>query len=541
MADSDLTAPDASSSQANDPQLESLANGGHAQSAPDHKLLAAIVQSSDVAIISKSLDNIITSWNPAAEKLFGYKATEVLGRSLMELVPAEHYALEEEMTRQIAMEGQGVNYETKRLTKDGRLLEISVTSSLIRDEHGDLIGVTKVVRDITSRKSDERESREREENYRLALETASIGTWSFDPVSLEVIVSAEVRRVYRLPEHLQLDLRTMEDRIHPEDAYLVREARAEAFRPSYNGDYRVEHRIITYEGKEVKWIRVRGKVFFDAEGNPEKLFGTFLDVTDERMVRDELERMVAAKTLDLQESNNQLRKSNADLEQFASVASHDLQEPLRKIHSFVDIIKTGGDKETVDTYLNKIVQSAGQMSTLIRGVLAYSRLGQTRDLIKQVDLNIVLEEVKADYESVIRSKMAIIKNTELPVISGIPVQLRQLFANLIGNSLKFCDKPPEISITSRLLPPEELSLIAELDKDVHYVELVFSDNGVGFEQEYADRLFKIFERLHTRKKYEGTGIGLALVKKIVENHRGVVKAESSLGNGAIFNILLPVQ
>src|ERR1700722_1058588 len=325
MADPDLTAPDSSSPLANDPRLESLAEEKHAQPAPDHSLLAAIVQSSDDAIISKSLDNVITSWNPAAENLFGFKATEVLNKSLMELVPAEQYALEEEITKQIAMKGRGVNYETKRLTKDGRLLDISVTSSPIRDKDGDLVGGTKVGRDITSRKSDERESREREENYRLALETASIGTWSFDPVSLEVIVSAEVRRVYRLPEHLHLDLKTMEDRMHPEDAHLVREARAEAFRPSNNGDYRVEHRILTYAGNEVKWIRERGKVFFDAEGKPEKLFGSFLDITDERMAREELERLVAAKTRDLQVSNDQLRKSNADLEQFASVASHDLQ------------------------------------------------------------------------------------------------------------------------------------------------------------------------------------------------------------------------
>jgi PAS domain S-box-containing protein len=540
MDDLDSAAADPSSPLENDPSLESSPVEKH-QLVTNHSLLAAIVQSSDDAIISKSLDNVITSWNPAAEKLFGYTASEVIGKSLVELIPAEQYAVDEQMTKQIRLEGRGRNYETKRLTKDGRLLDVSLTSSPIRDDLGNLIGVTKVVRDITSRKLDERVSREKDEKYRLALETARIGTWSYDPASSEIVVSPEVRRVYRLPEHLPLDLKIMEDRMHPEDAHLVRAARASAFDQTHKGHYAVEHRIITYEGDEVRWIRVRGQVFFDTEGRAEKLFGTFLDVTEERMATEELERLVAAKTSDLREKNDQLRKSNADLQQFASVASHDLQEPLRKIHSFVDIIRVRSDKETLDAYLEKIALSAGRMSALIRNVLAYSRAGQMRDLVKLVDLNIVLEEIRADYEDLIRAKKGVIKNNELPIVAGVPVQLRQVFANLISNALKFCEKAPEIVVTGRLLSGEELIGYPQATKNIEFAELVFADNGIGFEQEYSDSIFKIFERLHSRREYEGTGIGLALVKKIVENHRGFIKAESSPGNGAVFTVLLPVH
>jgi light-regulated signal transduction histidine kinase (bacteriophytochrome) len=333
----------------------------------------------------------------------------------------------------------------------------------------------------------------------------------------------------------------MEALVHPDDVPQVRKSRASAFDPSNNGKYEVEHRIITYEGNEVKWIRVKGMVFFDAEGRPEKLFGTFLNVTDERMAKEELERRVAEKTLDLQEANEQLSRSNEDLEQFAYAASHDLQEPLRKIHSFVDIIRFKGEKETLDTYLDKIIQSSGRMSSLIRDILAYSRLGHTMDLMKRVDLNVLLEEVKADYEGLIRGKGGIIKNNELPVIMGIAVQLRQLFANLISNSLKFCETSPEITITGRLLPADELIRYPGLDEVIEYVELVFADNGIGFDQKYVDRMFTIFQRLHSRSKYEGTGVGLALVKKIVGNHRGFIKAESKMGEGAIFTVVLPMR
>ncbi len=530
-----------SPSMEDDPSLESLHVEKHLQFFSNQALLAAIVQSSDDAIISKSLDNVITSWNPAAERLFGYEASEVLGKSLLELIPAEQYAIEEQITEQISVGGKGVNYETKRLTKDGRLLDISMTSSPIRDKEGKLIGITKVVQDITSRKLKEQVSREKEEKYRLALETARIGTWSFDPVSSEIIVSPEVRRLYRFPADLSLDLQTMEARMHPDDAQLVRESRARAFDPLNDGQYAVEHRIITYEGNEVKWIRVKGMAFFDTEGRPEKLFGTFLDVTDEHAAKEELERRVAERTLDLQKTNEQLRRSNEDLEQFAYAASHDLQEPLRKIHSFVDIIRMKGEKETLDLYLEKITQSTGRMSALIRDILEYSRLGHTEDLMKLVDLNIILEEVKADYEDLIHNKKCTIKSNELPVVMGITVQLRQLFINLIGNSLKFCERSPEIIVTGRLLSAEELIRYPALDRAVAYAELVFADNGIGFEQEYTDRMFMIFQRLHSRTKYAGTGVGLALVKKIVGNHRGFIKAESRKGEGATFTVVLPVR
>jgi PAS domain S-box-containing protein len=504
-------------------------------------LMTAIVQSSEDAIISKLPDNVITSWNPAAEALFGYTAGEAIGRTMSEMIIPDQQAAEEMVMDRLRNGEKVAHYDARRIAKDGRVLDLSLTASAIRDSEGNLVGVSKVVRDITDKKKEEKAAREKEEKYRLALETARIGTWSYDPASSEIIVSSEVRRLYRFPEDLQLDLSMMDARIYPDDTALVGESRGRAFDPANDGRYEVEHRIITYEGKEIKWIRVKGRAFFDAEGKPEKLFGTFLDVTEERMAKEQLEKKVAEKTLDLQKMNEQLSRSNEDLEQFAYVASHDLQGPLRRIHSFVDIIRLRGDKATLDLYLDKIIQSTNRMSTLIRDVLEYSRLGHSANLVKPVDLNVLLEEVKADYEDQIHKKECTLKSNQLPVVMGIPIQLRQLFANLISNSLKFCEKSPEVTITGRLLSAEASGKYPSLKREIDYVELVFTDNGIGFKEEYADRMFVLFQRLHSRSKYEGTGVGLALVKKIVGNHGGFIRAESKKGKGAVITVLLPVK
>jgi PAS domain S-box-containing protein len=240
--------------------------------------------------------------------------------------------------------------------------------------------------------------------------------------------------------------------------------------------------------------------------------------------------------------NEQLVKSNQDLEQFAYVASHDLQEPLRKIQTFAqlaqkDIESNGSPRQ----YLEKITGAAKRMAELINAVLNYSRLSKKREEFQQVDLNAILVNIETDLELLIAEKQATIQAKPLPSIDGIPLQLSQLFFNLIGNSLKFSTNKPVINISSRILTGKDISRQAVPDRKEMYVELVFNDNGLGFEQQYAERIFTIFQRLHDKQSYTGTGIGLALVKKIVENHNGYITAESKLGEGASFYIYLPVH
>ena len=242
----------------------------------------------------------------------------------------------------------------------------------------------------------------------------------------------------------------------------------------------------------------------------------------------------------LKQVNAELEKSNRDLEQFAYVASHDLQEPLRKIQTFAELSeKNMKNAETQKKYLQKINSSAQRMTELIKAVLNYSRLSRSDDEFTLVDLNAIIENIKTDLELLIEEKKAVVNVTPLPSIEAIPLQINQLFLNLISNSLKFSQEAPGITITYSLLGGKEVPGNVPSKNGVSYVKLVFSDNGIGFDQQYANKIFSIFQRLHSTE-YAGTGIGLALCKKIVENHGGAITVESAPGKGTSFFIYLPL-
>lgn len=244
----------------------------------------------------------------------------------------------------------------------------------------------------------------------------------------------------------------------------------------------------------------------------------------------------------LKDLNQELEKSNRDLEQFAFIASHDLQEPLRKIHIFNDLLgENYHDEATMRKYQAKIDQSAKRMQDLILDVLNFSRISKSEEGFVPVDLNEILRSLEGDFELLIQEKQARIIADHLPVIPGIELQLSQLFSNLISNSLKYNDKLPEIRITARHMTVAEVSRNSSLHPGADYVEILFTDNGIGFEARYSEQIFTIFQRLHGKQSYSGTGIGLALCRKIVENHHGLITANSSLGNGATFTIILPLS
>lgn len=248
---------------------------------------------------------------------------------------------------------------------------------------------------------------------------------------------------------------------------------------------------------------------------------------------EELERKVEARTSEL------LRK-NSELEQFAYIASHDLQEPLRKIRTFSDLLqKSLQTGAPVNNYFDKIQSSAERMTQLINDVLNYSRLSNREEQFADIDLNMILQQVKGDFDLLIEQKQAVIKDSCLPIVKGIPLQLQQLFINLIGNSLKFSDKQPLITITGSVVTASEKAFFPELKNDVSYIKVEFADNGIGFEPQFSEKIFTIFQRLNERRLYDGTGIGLALCKKIVENHHGVIRAVGKPKEGATFVVILP--
>lgn len=263
---------------------------------------------------------------------------------------------------------------------------------------------------------------------------------------------------------------------------------------------------------------------------------TFVDITS--MKQAELQLKNANKQL--KELNDNLMRSNAELEQFAYITSHDLQEPLRKIQTFVDLIsRNPGNQEETARYLAKISNSASRMSLLISDVLSYSRLIRADEAKVEVDLNRTLESVKIDFEVLIVEKHADIASDHLPSVKGFPLQLQQLFSNLIGNSIKFSEKPPRIEILAETVSPLDTQVAEELDNNTQYVKITFRDNGIGFDQNYASKVFTIFQRLNHKKVYPGSGIGLALCKRIVDNHRGMITASGVPDQGATFEIYLP--
>ncbi|WP_332732621.1 sensor histidine kinase [Flavihumibacter sp.] len=287
---------------------------------------------------------------------------------------------------------------------------------------------------------------------------------------------------------------------------------------------------------EFRWHLARASAIYGMGNEIVMWVGTCTDIHDQVLLTEELEKKVKERTHSLELINN-------ELEQFTHVSSHDLQEPLRKIMTFASLLQSTSQQqldEQSNRYLNKISTTAERMSDSLKDLLTYSRL-KSEDKFSTVDLNEVVAQVLVDLELLIAQKNATIKLEELPVLRAIPVQMQQLFYNLINNALKFSKPgiPPLIEIISTNALQEEISSYSELVPFKQYCKITIKDNGIGFEQKYADKIFTIFQRLHSKTAFEGTGIGLSLVKKVALNHKGLIYAVSEPEQGATFHLLLP--
>ena len=317
--------------------------------------------------------------------------------------------------------------------------------------------------------------------------------------------------------------------VHPEDKEFVMQY-LEKFRNKEKNVAPYQHRIIRADNSEVKYIRISSKPI-ESQDDFYYLMIT-QDITEE-----------IHSGAEILQKNRELEASNKELQAFNYVASHDLQEPLRKIETFISRLEARDYQNLTETgqqYFERIKVAAGRMRLLIKDLLQFSRTNKSEKVFEMADLNEILEAAKHEIAESISDKSAIIKSEHLPTLKVIPFQIQQMFINLLGNSVKYskANVPPEIQIDYRKISLQQIGqLVLPAKKDFH--KFTFSDNGIGFSEEYSQRIFELFSRLHNKDEIAGTGIGLAICKKIVENHKGYILAKGKPGEGAVFEIYLP--
>jgi PAS domain S-box-containing protein len=483
----------------------------------------------DYAIIVLDKKGYIQNWNKGAQKIKLYFEEEIIGKHFsIFYLPQD---LEKNLPQRLLTEAENTGaarQEVWRKRKDGSTFWGSITITAIHDDDGKVIGFCKITRDLTDRKLAEDNLRVIEERYHQMIaevQDYAIILMSVDGVIKNWNIGAEKIKGYSSEEILGKNFQifyTSQDRERGLPLQLLAIAK-KAGRATHEG-WRVRK-----DGSKF-W----GSITITALHNKNTDVIGFSKVT-----RDLTQQKIAEEKL--AEYTSELEIQNSELEQFAYIASHDLQEPLRKIQTFAELIKENFDnKEFVEKYFQKLETSAKRMSELVHSLLSYSRLSKDRPAGPEVDLNVVLQEVKDNFELLIEEKRATITNEHLPKVLGNHTQLGQLFSNLISNSLKFSQQLPLIQISSSVVERRQLTDAPKGLTAEHYYLIGFQDNGIGFEKQYKEKIFSFFQRLHGKHDYAGTGIGLALCKKIAENHNGFISADSELGDGALFCVYLPV-
>jgi PAS domain S-box-containing protein len=494
----------------------------------------------------------ITEVNDRFCEIAQYSRSELIGQN-HRLINSGHHPPEffRNMWKTIA-KGQVWQGEIKNRTKQGNYYWVDTTIVPILDESGRPHQYVAIRNDITERKQAENDLRESEARWQFALESARDGVWDWNVQTDEVFFSHQWKAMLGYcDEDIGNNLAEWSSRIHPDDkaqCYAALNLHLTGEVPFYQN----EHRILAKDGTYL-WMLDRGKVITkDSAGKPLRVIGLYTNITERkqteealRHLNEDLETKIRARTKELELRAKALERSNADLQQFAYVASHDLQEPLRTISSFTELLAQDyGDRldgEAIE-YMEFIIDGATRMQQLIKDLLAYSRVDSRGKTFALTSCEAIVKRVIGQLKFAIEESQAEVTFEDLPEVFADESQVQQLFQNLISNALKFrSEAPPRVHIS--VMPQfhnatPEATHEASGDRPSEWTFCV-SDNGIGVEPQYREQIFEIFQRLHSRRVYEGTGIGLAICRKIVQRHGGRIWVEDSLEKGAAFYFTLP--
>lgn len=493
----------------------------------EQNLRNIILQAPVAMCIFRGADFTVEIANDMMLDFWGSSSDRILGRPIFEGLPEVKDQGFEDLLNKVYTTGATHKALEVPVTvpRDGNLetVYIDFVYEAFRDENGIISGVMAVVIDATEQVLNRKEIEEAQEKARLAIESADLGPYEVNMTTNEINTSVRFNEIWGIKGEVTRE--RLIEFIHTDDLSIREKAHADSLK---TGNLHYETRIIK-EDNSIHWVKIKGKIIYDENNLPVTLLGVIQDITEQKRFAEELTRQVNERTI-------QLQRSNDDLLQFAHVASHDLKEPIRKIKIFTNMIESDYADilpERGMTYLAKVQNATDRMFSMVEGVLAYSTINSAERPIENVNLNTAIDHIETDLEILMSQKNATIIREKLPKLQGASVLLYQLFYNLINNALKFAkaDEASVITISSSVFTKDKAD----------FIKIIVADNGIGIDPDYCHRIFDAFTRLNTKDKYEGTGLGLALCKKIVERHHGTILAEGEIGKGAAFIIELPLE
>ncbi|MFZ6023246.1 MAG: PAS domain S-box protein [Bacteroidota bacterium] len=481
------------------------------------------------AIICIDTEGIITFWNPQAEHVFGWKQEEVMGKKLSNIIIPEAYrSMHDHGMEQYKVTGKGpalnVLLELSAINREGVSFPIELTVLPIQQDNEAFFCA--FIRDITERKKAETATRRSNERYELVAKATSDAIWDWDMRTGVVVRSGDgLHKLFGYDTAIaSSDNDFWRKHVHADDINGVIERREQMLQRITDHYWEDEYR---FERKDGSYAHVydRGYVIRNKEGKAIRMIGSTQDISALKRSEQQLQELNTV----LEKRASELARSNNELERFAYVASHDLQEPLRMVSSFLQLLDkqyTAKLDDKAREYINFAVGGAERMKRLILDLLSYSRVSTVTEQFQPVDMNAVVQHVLQIFESRFEKEGITLTTDRLPVVKGNTSQLQQLFQNLVGNAIKYkSERPPLI----------EIGCLEEENRFVFFIK----DNGIGINPKYFEKIFVVFQRLHPVNNYSGTGIGLAICKKIVECHQGEIWVESEEGKGSTFFFSMP--